>query len=107
MLIWSARILRIFLSYGKMPTSRHELSMPRTLSGAASAASISSHGDRLLVLLDVLEELDGAVELPAVDGLRRLAGVLVRDTEVGAPSAGALAVVDGSCCVPDHRCGDV
>jgi len=67
------------------------------LSGTASAASISPHWDSLLVLLDVLEKLERAVELPAIDGLRSLAGVFVRDTEVRTSSAGALAVVDGSC----------
>ena len=82
-------------------------SMPHTLSGTASAASISPHWDSLLVLLDVLEKLERAVELPAIDGLRSLAGVFVRDTEVRTSSAGALAVVDGSCGVSDHRCGVV
>ncbi len=40
--------------------------------------------------LDVLEELESTVELPAVDGLGSLAGVLERDTEVGAAGAGRL-----------------
>ena len=59
------------------------------------------------MLLDVLEELEGAVELPAIDGLRRLARVLVGDAEVGAPGAGALAALDFalSAGVPDHCCG--
>ena len=79
----------------------------RTLSSPAGAASVPPHRDSLLVLLDVLEELNSAVQLPAVDGLRGLAGVLVGDTKVGAPSAGALAVVDGLSCVSDHLCGRV
>lgn len=44
--------------------------------------------------LDVLEVGDGALELPAVDGLGGLAGVLEGDTEVGAASAGALSGLD-------------
>ena len=53
------------------------------------------------MLLHILEEANGAGELPAVDGLGGLAGVLERDTEVGAASAGALCVVDAGCCVAD------
>lgn len=62
----------------------------RTLSGAASAAGVSAHGDSLLVLLDVLEEGDGAGQLPAVDGLGGLTGVLERDTQVLAAGASRL-----------------
>lgn len=54
----------------------------RTLSGSANAASISSHGDGLGLLLHVLEELDGAGQLPAIDGLGGLAGVLEGNSEV-------------------------
>jgi len=57
------------------------------LGGAASAAGISSHGDSLLVLLDVLKELDSSLQLPAVDGLGGLAGVLERNSEVGTAGA--------------------
>jgi len=46
------------------------------------------------VRLDILEVLDCAVQLPAVDGLGSLAGVLVGDTEVGAPRAGGFGVLD-------------
>lgn len=46
------------------------------------------------MLTDVLEELQGTSELPAVDGLRGLAGVLERDTQVGTAGAGGLAVLD-------------
>jgi hypothetical protein len=46
------------------------------------------------VALDVLEVLESAGDLPAVDGLSGLAGVLERDTEVGAASAGALGGLD-------------
>jgi hypothetical protein len=46
------------------------------------------------VALDVLEVLESAGDLPAVDGLGGLAGVLERDTQVGAASAGALGGLD-------------
>lgn len=62
----------------------------RTLSGAASAASVAAHGDSLLVSLNVLEEGDGTLELPAVDGLGGLTGVLERNPEVGTACAGRL-----------------
>lgn len=66
----------------------------RTLGGAASAAGISSHGDGLLVLLDVLEELDSSLQLPAVDGLSGLSGVLEGNSEVGTAGAGRLRGLD-------------
>jgi hypothetical protein len=66
----------------------------RTLGGAASAAGISSHGDGLLVLLDVLEELDSSLQLPAVDGLSGLSGVLEGNSEVGTAGAGRLGGLD-------------
>lgn len=66
----------------------------RTLGGAASAAGISSHGDSLLVLLDVLEELDSSLQLPAVDGLSSLSGVLEGNSEVGTAGAGRLRGLD-------------
>lgn len=62
----------------------------RTLSSAAGTAGVAAHGDGLVMALDVLEELESTLELPAVDGLGGLAGVLERDTEVGAAGAGRL-----------------
>lgn len=62
----------------------------RTLGGSASAAGISSHGDGLGVLLDVLEEGHSALQLPAVNGLGGLAGVLEGHSEVGTAGAGRL-----------------
>lgn len=46
------------------------------MGGAASTSGISSHGDSLNLALDVLEELESTGQLPAVDGLGSLAGVL-------------------------------
>ncbi len=65
-----------------------------TLSGATGSTSESSHGDSLLVLLNVLEELHGALELPAVDSLCGLASVLERNTEIGTAGASGLRRVD-------------
>jgi hypothetical protein len=73
----------------------------RTLSSTASAPGISPHGDGLSVTLDVLEVLEGAGDLPAVDGLGSLAGVLERNTEVGAARAGGLGRLDLSGGVTD------
>ena len=64
------------------------------MGSTASAPGISPHGDGLDVALDVLEVLEGTGDLPAVDGLGGLAGVLERDTEVGAASAGGLGRLD-------------
>lgn len=40
------------------------------------------------MVLDVLEELDSSLQLPAVDSLGGLAGVLERNSEVGTAGAG-------------------
>lgn len=62
----------------------------RTLRSTADGASVAAEGDDLLLLLDVLKELDGALQLPAVDGLGGLAGVLEGNTEVGTAGLGRL-----------------
>jgi hypothetical protein len=41
----------------------------RTLCSPSGSSSISSHGDGLLVFLDILQKLDRALQLPAVDRL--------------------------------------
>lgn len=58
----------------------------RTLGSTASAPGISSHWDSLALALHILQVCQGALELPAVDGLRRLACVLEGNSEVGAAS---------------------
>ena len=73
----------------------------RTLGGTADAAAVASHGYGLLLLADVLEELLGAGELPAIDGLGGLAGVLERNTEVRPAGASRLRRGDLSCSVPN------
>lgn len=62
----------------------------RTLRSTADGASVAAEGDDLLLLLDVLKELDGALQLPAVDSLGGLAGVLERNSEVGTAGLGRL-----------------
>jgi len=70
-----------------------------TLSSASSAASVPPHGNGLLVLQDISEVGERAVELPAVDGLGGLAGVLEGNAEVAAAGAGRLCAVNGGCSV--------
>lgn len=64
--------------------------MSLTLSGAAFATSVPPHGHNLGLVLNVVEELKGALELHALNGLGGLTGVLEADTQVRAPGAGAL-----------------
>ena len=72
-----------------------------TLCSTSSSASVSPHGDGLLVLNDVIEERLCPLELPSIDGLSGLSGVLEAHTQVGAARAGALRWVDLRRCVSD------
>jgi hypothetical protein len=73
----------------------------RTLSSASNATGIAAHGNSLLLLLNILEELLRTLELPAVDRLCRLPGVLEGNAEVGAASAGRFGGMYLCRCVPD------
>lgn len=73
-----------------------------TLGSTASAPSISPHGNGFALLLDILEVCEGALQLPPVDGLRRLASVLVAYAKVTAAGAGTLRGVDLGGGVADH-----
>jgi hypothetical protein len=53
------------------------------------------------VVDDILEVGDGALQLPSVDGLGGLTGVLEADTQVRAPRAGALRGRNRLCGVAD------
>ena len=66
----------------------------RTLSSTTGSSSVSSHGNGLLLLLNVLQELDGTLQLPSVDGLGGLTSVLERNSEVSTASAGGLGWVN-------------
>lgn len=67
----------------------------RTLRSTASAPSISPHRHRLSVVLDILEVGHGAGELPAIDGLGGLAGVLEGDAQIRAAGARRFGGLDG------------
>ena len=86
------------LAYGPISARRSIIpiipSVSRTLGGATGSTSISSHRNGLLVLLNVLEELHGTLELPAIDSLCGLAGVLEGNTEVSTAGASRLRRVD-------------
>jgi hypothetical protein len=67
---------------------------PLTLRSAPDAATVPPHGNGLLVLQNIAEVGEGAVELPAVDSLSGLAGVLEGDAEVAAAGASRLCAVN-------------
>ena len=50
---------------------------------------------------DIVQVSDGALELPAVDGLGGFTGVFEGDAEVGAAGAGGFCGFDLCCCVAD------
>jgi hypothetical protein len=79
----------------------HACSMLRTLCSTARAPSIPPHGHRLLVVLDIFEVGEGALEFPAVDGLGGFAGVLEGAAEVGATSARRFGGFKVGGCVAD------
>lgn len=72
-----------------------------TLGSATDGTGISAHGNGLLVIDDILEVDESTLQLPSVDRLGSLAGVLEANAEVRAPSAGALCVGDCVCGVTD------
>lgn len=50
---------------------------------------------------DVVQVGEGALELPAIDGLGGFTGIFERDTEVGAAGAGRFGGLELGCCVAD------
>ncbi len=94
-LLACVKIKTTWLATLLLPTPSH-IGFSRTLRRSAGAAGIAPHGDGLLLLLDVLEELDGALQLPAVDGLGGLPGVLEGHAQVGTAGAGRLDGLDVS-----------
>lgn len=72
-----------------------------TLSGPPCAPGVPSHGHRFDVPNHIVQVGDGALQLPAVDGLSGLARVFEGDTEVGAAGAGGFCGFDRGGCVAD------
>ena len=75
------------------------------MGGAANAAAVAPHGNSLLLVHNVLEELLGALELPAVDRLGGLTGVLEGHTEVRPARASRLCRGNLSRSVPNLQRG--
>ena len=72
-----------------------------TLSCTSSSSSVSSHWDSLLVLLNVLQELDCALEFPSLDDSAGLTGVLEGNTEVASTGTSRLRRREFCCSVSD------
>ena len=79
----------------------HACSMLRTLCSTARAPSIPPHGHRLLVMLDIVEVGECALQLPSVDGLGGFARVFEGAAEVGAASARGFGGFEMGGCVAD------
>lgn len=75
----------------------------RTLGSPADGTSVAPHGNGLLLVDDVLEEGLGALELPAIDRLGSLAGVLEGNAEVRPAGASRLGRRNLSRCVPNLK----
>jgi len=73
------------------------------LSVTSGTANVTSEGHDLLELADVLEELGGASEGHALDGLSGLARVLVMHAQVGAARLHRLRRVLGLSGITRHR----
>jgi hypothetical protein len=61
----------------------------------------ASHGNGLLLVDDILEESEGALQFHTVDGLGGLAGILEASAQVRAPGAGTLCCGNRLICVSD------
>lgn len=72
-----------------------------TLTRSSCAPSVAPHGYGLLLLNHIVEVGQRALQLPAVDRLGRLAGVLEGDAQVGTARAGGFRRLDMGGCVPD------
>lgn len=88
-------------SYASSHDGYHACSMLRTLRSTARAPSIPPHGHCLLVVLDIVEVGECALQLPAVDRLGGLAGVLEGAAEVGSAGARRFGGFEMGGCVAD------
>lgn len=73
----------------------------RTLRRPTRRTRIPSHGNGLLVLLDVLEVSQRLLQVPAVDGLGGFARVLEADAQIAAAGSRGLGRFDGRASVAD------
>ena len=71
----------------------------RTLRCPPGTTGISPHGYRFFMIDHIAQVCQCALDLPAIDGLSRFAGVFEGDTEVGAMGAGGFALLDRGGCV--------
>ena len=76
-------------------------SMLRTLRSTARAPGIAPHGNGFLVLLDIGEVGERALQLPAIDRLGRFACVFEGYAQVGAAGARGFGGFELSGCVAD------
>jgi len=72
-----------------------------TLTRSSCTPSIPPHGHGLLLLNHIVKVGQCALQLPAVDGLRCLAGVLEGDAQVSTARAGGFRRLDVGGCVTD------
>lgn len=100
--IASAVVLPVFPALFQSPTQCSQRSKGAlTLCTTASAAGVPPHGNGLLLLRDVTKVGQRTLQLPSIDSLSGLAGVLEGDAKVAAASPGGLCVVDVGGCVAD------
>lgn len=78
-----------------MTISKHTLRSP------SRTPSIPPHRHSLLLLNNIVQVCQRALELPAIDRLGRLAGVFEGNAEVGAAGARGLGGLDLGGCVAD------
>lgn len=72
-----------------------------TLRSPPRTPRITPHWYRLLMINDITEIGERALELPAIDSLSRFTGVFEGDAEVGTAGTGGLGGLDRSRCVAD------
>lgn len=73
-----------------------------TLSSSTDGVSESSERNGSLVVQNILQVLLSSLQVPTVDGLGSLSGVLERDSQVGTASGGTLGRVDWGSSVTNH-----
>ena len=67
-----------------------------TLCSTSGPTSVSSHGNSLLVCLDILEECNSSTQLPSVDRLGRFPGVLLFTSAPSSAGIGNTPYLEGN-----------